>query len=131
MVKDGKIQLLFITPESLLSDFLFHASSFPPINFLCIDEAHSLSELEHSFRNSYLSLVEIVLKYFKYTQGKPVILCLTATANLETMSSIMKKLDIHEKIRSKSIINKNIFITVSREELGSKYEALLKYLNVE
>lgn len=82
MVKKGKIQLLFVTPESLLTDFMYHVSEFPPINFVCIDEAHSLSELSHSFRASYLSLVEIVLKYFKYKSGTPVVLCLTATANI-------------------------------------------------
>lgn len=43
MVKKGKIQLLFVTPESLLTDFMYHVSEFPPINFVCIDEAHSLS----------------------------------------------------------------------------------------
>ena len=56
MVKSGKIQLLFVTPESFLTDFMYHVREFPPINFVCIDEAHSMSELSHSFRASYLSL---------------------------------------------------------------------------
>ena len=56
MVKEGKIQLLFVTPETFLTDFMFHIKEFPTINFICIDEAHSLSELSHSFRASYLCL---------------------------------------------------------------------------
>ena len=56
MVKAGKIQILFITPESFLTDFMYHVRDFPPINFVCIDEAHSMSELSHSFRASYMSL---------------------------------------------------------------------------
>lgn len=66
MVKNNKIQLLFVTPETFLTDFMFHIKSFPKINFVCIDEAHSLSELYQSFRASYLGLEEIILKYFKY-----------------------------------------------------------------
>lgn len=87
-----------------------------------------MSELSHSFRPSYLSLIEIVLKHFQYKKEEPVVLCLTATANQEMSDSIMAKLKIKEKIRSSTIINKNLFITISREHLTSKYEALLKYL---
>lgn len=60
---------------------MYHVQYFPPINFVCIDEAHSMSELSHSFRASYLSLEDIINKYFKYKSGHPTVLCLTATAN--------------------------------------------------
>jgi ATP-dependent DNA helicase Q4 len=43
MVKEGRIQLLYITPESFLTDFMYHVREFPAINFICIDEAHSIS----------------------------------------------------------------------------------------
>ena len=37
MVKNGTVQLLFITPESLQSDFLYHLQDFPKVNFVCVD----------------------------------------------------------------------------------------------
>lgn len=87
-----------------------------------------MSELSHSFRASYLSLEEIILKYFRYRKNKPTVLCLTATANTETMDSISEKLLIEEIICSKTVINKNLFVTISREEQTGKYEAVLNYL---
>ena len=36
---------------------------------------------------------------------------------------------IKETIRSKSVINKNLFVTISREALSSKYNAILQYLS--
>ena len=56
MVKKGEVKLLFMTPETLMSDILYHVRQFPQVNFVCIDEAHCLSELSHNFRNSYLAL---------------------------------------------------------------------------
>jgi ATP-dependent DNA helicase Q4 len=55
--------------------------AFPEVNFTCIDEAHSLSELSHNFRTSFLALGDIVLNLIKYKGKKPTILALTATAN--------------------------------------------------
>lgn len=81
MVKDGSVKLLFITPESLQTDFIYHLQDFPLINFVCVDEAHSLSELSHNFRTSFLGLGEILQKHIKYRLGSPTILGLTATAN--------------------------------------------------
>jgi len=56
LVHAGKINLLFLTPECLQTDFLYHLQDFPEVNFTCIDEAHSLSELSHNFRTSFLAL---------------------------------------------------------------------------
>jgi superfamily II DNA helicase RecQ len=83
MIKDNKVKILFMTPEMLMSDILFHVTQFPPINFVCIDEAHCLSELSHNFRTSYLALAEIITSHIPYNNPSsyPNILCLTATAN--------------------------------------------------
>lgn len=37
MIKEKKVKLLFITPEMLMTDILFHLKQFPPINFVCVD----------------------------------------------------------------------------------------------
>ena len=82
MIHEGKVNLLFITPESLQTDFIYHLQDFPAVNFVCIDEAHSLSELSHNFRTSFLALGDIVQNIIKYKSEKPTILGLTATANI-------------------------------------------------
>ena len=43
LVKENQVKLLFMTPETLMTDILFHLKQFPKINFVCIDEAHCLS----------------------------------------------------------------------------------------
>jgi superfamily II DNA helicase RecQ len=77
-----------LTPECLQTDFIYNLEDFPEVNFTCIDEAHSLSELSHNFRTSFLALGDIVLNIIKYKNNKPTILGLTATANPETVQSI-------------------------------------------
>lgn len=64
-----------------------------------------------------------------YRHGHPTILALTATANPETVDSIKDRLKIPNEIRSSTCVNKNLFVTISRERGNSKYEALIRYLN--
>ena len=64
-----------------------------------------------------------------YRHGRPTILALTATANPETVDSIKDRLKIPNEIRSSTCVNKNLFVTISRERGNSKYEALIRYLN--
>lgn len=56
MVKEGAVRLLFVTPETLQTEFIYHLQDFPKVNFVCVDEAHSLSELSHNFRTAFLGL---------------------------------------------------------------------------
>lgn len=99
------------------------------MHFTCVDEAHSLSELSHNFRTSFLALGDIVQNLIRYKYGKPNILALTATANPETVSSIQNKLSINDVIRSTSCLNKNLYVTISRERGMNKCESLIRYLN--
>jgi superfamily II DNA helicase RecQ len=128
-VKKGRINILFMTPEALQTDFLYHLEDFPEANFVCVDEAHSLSELSHNFRTSFLTLGDIILHMVRYKTRRPTILGLTATANPDTVRSVIQKLEIAEVVRSSSCMNKNLFVTISRERGQLKYESLIRYLN--
>lgn len=63
-LKEGKIAILLVSPEALVSGafgtgILPPKSALPPIAFACIDEAHCLSEWSHNFRPSYLKVCKV------------------------------------------------------------------------
>lgn len=61
-VRDGKAQFLLVSPEAVAGgsmSLITSMASLPPIAFVCIDEAHCLSEWSHNFRPSYLRLCKV------------------------------------------------------------------------
>jgi ATP-dependent DNA helicase RecQ len=63
----------------------------PPINFICIDEAHCITTLSHNFRPSYLKLIDLIAQ--KFGPNK-TILALTGTATIATQKQICQLLKI-------------------------------------
>ena len=56
-LRDGRIQVLFVSPERLVTQhFEELLSGLPPVRLVCIDEAHCVSEWSHNFRPCYLRL---------------------------------------------------------------------------
>jgi superfamily II DNA helicase RecQ len=53
----------------------------PPINFVCIDEAHCITTLSHNFRPCYLKLVDLINARFGMNK---TLLALTGTATIAT-----------------------------------------------
>ena len=61
LIREGKIKILFVTPELFVSDIAWRLVRFgTKINLICIDEAHCVSESSHSFRHSYSFLKDYV-----------------------------------------------------------------------
>jgi ATP-dependent DNA helicase Q4 len=109
-----KKDVLFITPERLHSKkFQELLKEFPPINFVCIDEVHCLSEWSHNFRSSYLYLNQII----KEVLNIRCVIGLTGSLTKETQSSIIKMLDIPEKnVISGNLVRNNIRMTISKDQ---------------
>ena len=127
-LRNGKIKLLYLSPEKFTSESfikLLKSKGMPSIHFVCIDEAHCLSEWSHNFRTSYLRLNSVIRKELKVK----CILALTATATKMTEDSIVNLLDLEnssESVLRLSSIRKNLHITVSKDQ--DKYKALISVL---
>ena len=74
-VRSGKIKLLYVAPETLLTPRLFNLLDSLPLDCLTIDEAHCISEWGHDFRPEYRQLVGARSRF-----PQAVCLALTATA---------------------------------------------------
>jgi ATP-dependent DNA helicase RecQ len=72
-VSQGKVKLLYVAPETLLTARLFNLLSNLPLDCLTIDEAHCISEWGHDFRPEYRQLAAVRERF-------PQAVCLASTA---------------------------------------------------
>lgn len=132
-VKDGKINILLVSPEAIVSSekstgFGSLLRQLPPIAFACIDEAHCISQWSHNFRPSYL----MVCRILKEKLHVKTILGLTATATKATVTDIIKYLVLPDGMNgviSDVPVPKNLLLTVSNDE--NKDQALIALLKSE
>ena len=88
----GGVKLLYISPERLSSDLFRQKLRHMKVCFICVDEAHCISQWGYDFRPSYLEIADIR----KELPGVPV-LALTATATPEVVEDIQEKLKRKEE----------------------------------
>jgi RecQ family ATP-dependent DNA helicase len=101
-IKEGKVKLLFISPERLKStEFkdLLHSGE-QRVKRLVIDEAHCVVEWGYGFRVKYLHIAQEI-DDFEKRLGKDIpILLLTATASPWLQKEIVKNLQINIPTRN-------------------------------
>lgn len=88
----GGIKLLYVSPERLSSELFLAKLKHINVSFICVDEAHCISQWGYDFRPSYLSICDIR----KLKPDCPV-LALTATATPEVANDIQERLGFREK----------------------------------
>lgn len=86
-----KYKMVYVSPEILQNESVFHMLQQVPISLFVIDEAHCISQWGHDFRTDYLKLHEIITALHA-----PPVLALTATATLEVQDDIVKQLRLKE-----------------------------------
>ncbi len=84
---DGKIKLLYVTPERFRKQEFINEIHKTKIDLLAVDEAHCISEWGHDFRPDYSRIYE-----FRNLIGNPLTIALTATATPEVQNDIIAKL---------------------------------------
>ncbi|MCY0880624.1 MAG: DEAD/DEAH box helicase, partial [Firmicutes bacterium] len=73
--QQGRLRLLYLTPERLQQSALIHAVKQRPPGLIVVDEAHCISEWGHDFRPAYRRIHQFIRE-----MGRPPVLALTATA---------------------------------------------------
>lgn len=87
---DGKVKLLYISPERLVSGMI-HLLQKTNVSLFAIDEAHCISSWGHDFRPEYTQL-RLLRELFPSVP----IMALTATADKITKQDILKQLNIED-----------------------------------
>lgn len=115
----GRVDLLYISPERLLSSGTLDRLVRIPLSVIAIDEAHCISAWGHEFRPEYRALTALP----RHFPGVPRI-ALTATADERTREDILRALDMpHADILVSSFHRPNLNITVQAK--GSEIKQLL------
>lgn len=90
-VSEGRIRLLFVTPERFRQAEFVSVIEKQKIELLAVDEAHCVSLWGHDFRPEYSRIARI-----REILGNPLTLALTATATVRTQKDILEKCGIED-----------------------------------
>ena len=108
-VVEGKVRLLYLSPERLMTERMITALSDLPINLIALDEAHLLSRWGPSFRTDYEELIRL-----RNIFPAVPIAALTATADKTTQDDIVSKLfGGHGKVLVSGFDRPNIHLGVA------------------
>lgn len=121
---EGKLKLLYISPEKLLAEANYLLRDMH-ISLFAIDEAHCISQWGHDFRPEYTQM-DILHQLFPQVP----IIALTATADKITREDIIKQLHLNQpKIFISSFDRPNLSLTVKRGyQQKEKSKAILDFI---
>ena len=121
----GKIDLLYVAPERLLTPSFLHLMERMTIALFAIDEAHCVSQWGHDFRPEYLQL-SILHERFPTVPR----IALTATADELTREEMIKHLKLEDaRVFISSFDRPNIRYTVVEKQ--DARQQLLRFLREE
>ena len=83
----GAVKLLYVSPERLSSELFLKKLAHMKVSFICVDEAHCISQWGYDFRPSYLAIGKI-----RTIVPDAPVLALTATATPLVIEDIIDKL---------------------------------------
>ena len=86
----GQVKILYVSPERLSSNLFRTKLRHMKVSFICVDEAHCISQWGYDFRPSYLTIADI-----RRDLPHAPVLALTATATPDVVEDIQAKLSLH------------------------------------
>jgi ATP-dependent DNA helicase RecQ len=90
-IRAGRLKLLYLSPERLLSERTLEFLQSVPLSFIAIDEAHCISEWGHDFRPEYRAL-----RLLKDKFPGVALHAYTATATPQVRDDIVRELRLPE-----------------------------------
>ncbi len=128
LLMQGKVKLLYISPERLLSEIDRWSTAITDrICLFAVDEAHCISQWGHDFRPEYTQLGALKQRF----PHIPV-MALTATADRITRDDIAQQLNIPDaKLFVSSFDRPNISLNVVRGSTGrQKLRQIVQFINL-
>jgi ATP-dependent DNA helicase RecQ len=114
LVRIGEAKLLYVAPETLLTERIFTLLSQVKLALLTIDEAHCISEWGHDFRPEYRQMMSVRQRY-----PDAICLALTATATERVRLDIKASLEFSQSNEFVASFNReNLFIEVQPKTEG-------------
>ncbi len=128
----GEVKILYVSPERLSSDLFRTKLRHMQVSFICVDEAHCISQWGYDFRPSYLAIADI-----RQDLPKAPVLALTATATPAVVDDMQEKLTSHAPHPDSAPTPFNVFrMSFERKNLAyvvrramDKHEELIHILN--
>ena len=120
----GKIKLLYVSPEKMVSQSFMPLLQQANVNLFAIDEAHCISSWGHDFRPEYTKL-----RFIKSQFPTIPVIALTATADKVSRRDIVKQLGLQQpKIFISSFDRPNLSLTVRPGQ--KKIQQILDFINL-